>query len=82
VRGRAHTAPLGQQTDLLSRLLSTPDPKTGQFLDHGTVRDQVLRHGSGKLFLQALKELQKLLMAMARVTLADHFSVQDFQGGE
>jgi cytochrome P450 / NADPH-cytochrome P450 reductase len=44
VRGRAHTAPLGQQTDLLSRLLSTPDPETGQFLDHGTVRDQVLMH--------------------------------------
>ncbi|HEV2258994.1 MAG TPA: cytochrome P450 [Streptosporangiaceae bacterium] len=44
VRARVHTAPLGQQTDLLSRLLSTPDPETGQFLDHETVRDQVLMH--------------------------------------
>jgi cytochrome P450/ferredoxin-NADP reductase len=44
VAARAHTAPLGQQTDLLSRLLSTPDPQTGQFLDHETVRDQVLMH--------------------------------------
>ena len=44
VRARVHTAPLGQQTDLLSRLLSTPDPETGQFLDHQTVRDQILMH--------------------------------------
>jgi cytochrome P450/NADPH-cytochrome P450 reductase len=44
VRGRAHTTPLGQQTDLLSRLLSTPDPETGQFLDHETIRDQILMH--------------------------------------
>jgi cytochrome P450 / NADPH-cytochrome P450 reductase len=44
VRARVHTAPLGQQTDLLSRLLSTPDPETGQFLDHETVRDQILMH--------------------------------------
>ncbi len=44
VRAREHTAPLGQQTDLLSRLLSTPDPETGQLLDHETVRDQILMH--------------------------------------
>ena len=44
VKARVHTAPLGQQTDLLSRLLSTPDPETGQLLDHETVRDQVLMH--------------------------------------
>ena len=44
VRGRMHTTPLGQQTDLLSRLLSTPDPETGQLLDTETVRDQVLMH--------------------------------------
>jgi len=44
VRARVHTAPLGQQTDLLSRLLSTPDPETGQLLDHETVRDQILMH--------------------------------------
>src|SRR5215469_14808773 len=44
VRARVHTTPLGQQTDLLSRLLSTPDPETGQFLDHETVRDQILMH--------------------------------------
>jgi len=44
VRARVHTTPLGQQTDLLSRLLSTPDPETGQLLDHETVRDQILMH--------------------------------------
>jgi cytochrome P450 / NADPH-cytochrome P450 reductase len=44
VRARVHTTPLGQQTDLLSRLLTTPDPETGQFLDHETVRDQILMH--------------------------------------
>ena len=44
VQARVHTTPLGQQTDLLSRLLSTPDPQTGQFLDHETVRDQILMH--------------------------------------
>jgi cytochrome P450 len=44
VRGRMHTTPLGQQTDLLSRLLSTPDPETGQLLDTETVRDQILMH--------------------------------------
>ena len=44
VRARVHTTPLGPQTDLLSRLLSTPDPETGQLLDHETVRDQILMH--------------------------------------
>jgi cytochrome P450/NADPH-cytochrome P450 reductase len=44
VRARAHTCPLGQQTDLLSRLVSTPDPETGEFLDAETVRDQILMH--------------------------------------
>jgi cytochrome P450/NADPH-cytochrome P450 reductase len=44
VRARTHTCPLGQQTDLLSRLVSTPDPETGQPLDPQTVRDQVLMH--------------------------------------
>jgi cytochrome P450 / NADPH-cytochrome P450 reductase len=44
VRGRAHTAPLGTQTDLLTRLISTPDPETGELLDHETVRDQLLMH--------------------------------------
>jgi cytochrome P450 / NADPH-cytochrome P450 reductase len=44
VRARVHTAPLGQQTDLLSRLVSTPDPETGEFLDVETVRDQILMH--------------------------------------
>src|SRR5215469_14847799 len=33
VRARLHTAPLGEQTDLLSRLVSTPDPETGELLD-------------------------------------------------
>ena len=44
VRGRMHTCPLGPQTDLLSRLVSTPDPETGEFLDAATIRDQILMH--------------------------------------
>src|SRR3984893_705922 len=44
VRARAHACPLGQQTDLLSRLVSTPDPKTGKLLDAETIRDQILMH--------------------------------------
>jgi cytochrome P450/NADPH-cytochrome P450 reductase len=44
VRARQHTGPLGQQTDLLSRLVSTPDPETGELLDAETIRDQVLMH--------------------------------------
>ena len=44
VRARMHSCPLGQQTDLLSRLVSTPDPETGEFLDVETVRDQILMH--------------------------------------
>jgi cytochrome P450/NADPH-cytochrome P450 reductase len=44
VRARQHTGPLGQQTDLLSRLVTTADPQTGEFLDAETVRDQILMH--------------------------------------
>ena len=44
VHARMHTGPLGQQTDLLSRLVSTADPETGEFLDAETVRDQILMH--------------------------------------
>jgi cytochrome P450 / NADPH-cytochrome P450 reductase len=44
VRARLHTRPLGRQTDLLSRLVSTPDPETGELLDPETIRDQVLMH--------------------------------------
>ena len=44
VRARMHTCPLGTQTDLLSRLVTTPDPQTGDLLDAETVRDQVLMH--------------------------------------
>jgi cytochrome P450 / NADPH-cytochrome P450 reductase len=44
VRARLHTKPLGRQTDLLSRLVSTPDPETGELLDAETIRDQVLMH--------------------------------------
>src|SRR5215469_14151395 len=46
VRARMHTNPIGQQTDLLSRLVTTPDPVTGEFLDMETVRDQILMHMS------------------------------------
>ncbi|HEX6662599.1 MAG TPA: cytochrome P450, partial [Gaiellaceae bacterium] len=44
VRARMHTKPLGPQTDLLSRLVSTPDPETGELLDAETIRDQILMH--------------------------------------
>jgi cytochrome P450 / NADPH-cytochrome P450 reductase len=44
VRARLHTKPQGQQTDLLSRLVSTPDPDTGELLDAVTIRDQILMH--------------------------------------
>ena len=44
VRGRMHTQPLGEQTDLLTRLLSTPDPETGELLEVETIRDQLLMH--------------------------------------
>jgi cytochrome P450/NADPH-cytochrome P450 reductase len=44
VRARMHTKPLGEQTDLLSRLVDTPDPETGEPLDADTIRDQVLMH--------------------------------------
>ena len=46
VRARMHTKPLGRQTDLLSRLVSTPDPETGELLDAETIRDQILMHMS------------------------------------
>jgi cytochrome P450/NADPH-cytochrome P450 reductase len=46
VRGRAHTCPLGDQTDLLTRLLTTPDPATGDHLDPEAIRDQILMHMS------------------------------------
>jgi len=44
VRARKHTRPPGDQTDLLTRLVSTPDPETGELLDEKTIRDQVLMH--------------------------------------
>ena len=44
VRARCTRARSGQPTDLLSRLVSTPDPETGELLDAETVRDQVLMH--------------------------------------
>jgi cytochrome P450 / NADPH-cytochrome P450 reductase len=44
VRSRLHTRPLGQPTDLLSRMVTTPDPETGELLDLVTMRDQVLMH--------------------------------------
>jgi cytochrome P450/NADPH-cytochrome P450 reductase len=44
VRGRMHTCPAGEQTDLLGRLLTTPDPETGELLDVETIRDQILMH--------------------------------------
>src|SRR5579862_1078121 len=44
VRARMHTRPPGTQTDLLSRLVTVPDPETGERLDADTIRDQILMH--------------------------------------
>jgi cytochrome P450/NADPH-cytochrome P450 reductase len=44
VRARMHMNPPGQPTDLLTRMVTTPDPETGEFLDPVTMRDQVLMH--------------------------------------
>src|SRR5579884_4239695 len=44
VRARLHTQPLGEQTDLLSRLVTTPDPESGELLAVETIRDQILMH--------------------------------------
>ena len=44
VQGRINTCPLGQQTDLLTRLITVPDPETGEHLAAGTIRDQILMH--------------------------------------
>lgn len=44
VQGRLNTCPMGQQTDLLSRLITVPDPETGKHLDPATIRDQILMH--------------------------------------
>lgn len=44
VKGRLNTCPAGEQTDLLTRLLTVPDPKTGDRLDIDTIRDQILMH--------------------------------------
>ncbi len=35
VQGRLDTCPLGEQTDLLTRLITVPDPETGEHLDAG-----------------------------------------------
>ena len=44
VQGRLNTCPMGQQTDLLTRLVTVPDPETGTRLDPDTIRDQILMH--------------------------------------
>ena len=45
VRGRLGTCPVGpEQTDLLTRLLTTPDPDSGAMLTPEEVRDQLLLH--------------------------------------
>ncbi|MGH3629189.1 MAG: cytochrome P450, partial [Sciscionella sp.] len=46
VGGRIGTCPVGEQNDLLSRLVTTPDPDTETLLDVRTVRDQILMHFS------------------------------------
>ena len=44
VQGRLGTCPLGEQTDLLTRLINTPDPQTGEYLQPDVIRDQILMH--------------------------------------
>lgn len=44
VQGRLNTCPLGEQTDLLTRLTTVRDPESGDLLDPATVRDQILMH--------------------------------------
>ncbi|HZU11899.1 MAG TPA: cytochrome P450 [Chloroflexota bacterium] len=44
VQGRLNTCPLGHQTDLLTRLITVPDPESGEHLDPATIRDQILMH--------------------------------------
>lgn len=44
VQGRLNTCPVGHQTDLLTRLITVPDPETGKHLDPATIRDQILMH--------------------------------------
>lgn len=41
---RLHTVPSGEQTDLLSRLISVKDPETDDSLTPDVIRDQVLMH--------------------------------------
>jgi cytochrome P450/NADPH-cytochrome P450 reductase len=44
VETRQHMRLAGTQTDLLARLLSEPDPQTGERLDAAVIRDQLLMH--------------------------------------
>jgi len=44
VNNRINVCPVGQQTDLLTRLLTEADPESGEKLDIDTIRDQVLMH--------------------------------------
>ncbi|MHB8576468.1 MAG: cytochrome P450, partial [Dehalococcoidia bacterium] len=44
VQGRLNTCPLGEQTDLLTRLITVSDPETGTKLETATIRDQILMH--------------------------------------
>ena len=37
---------------------------------------------AGELRIQTLQKLQKLLVAMARITLTDDLALRNFQGGE
>lgn len=43
---RKNSCLIGGETDLLTRLLTTPDEETGQFLDAKTIADQILMHFS------------------------------------
>jgi cytochrome P450/NADPH-cytochrome P450 reductase len=44
VKGRLNICPVGEQTDLLSRLVTVPDPETKVHLAPEEIRDQLLMH--------------------------------------
>jgi cytochrome P450/NADPH-cytochrome P450 reductase len=71
VRARLHTCPVDGQPDLLSRLVSSPDPESGEPLDETTIRDQILMHLSNGFLGPSI------VGAWLAYLLATHPAVQD-----
>ena len=46
------------------------------------VHDKMERYFAGELSVQCAQKVEKLLMPMALITLANHFTLYDFQGSE